>query len=42
MRHTHWRAWNIARNTEKCGKGENNTVGQGIWRENWKTWKKNH
>jgi hypothetical protein len=22
MRHTHWRAWNIARNIEKCGKGE--------------------
>ena len=42
MRHTHWRAWNIARNTEKCGKGEQHTGRPGIWRENWNPWKMRH
>ena len=31
---THFRAWNMAENTEKLGKWEMHTVGTEIWQEN--------
>ena len=31
MRKSHGRTWNMARNTEKHGKSEMNTVGPGLW-----------
>ena len=31
--------WNIARKTEKRGKGEMLALVPGIWQENWKAWK---
>ena len=33
MRHKHCFTWNIARNTQKRGKLEMNTVGPGIWQK---------
>ena len=42
MGNTHCTIWNIVRNNEKREKWEMHTVGPGIWRENWKTWKKRH
>jgi hypothetical protein len=33
MRNTHCRIWNMARNTEKHGKYEMHTLGNGTWRE---------
>ena len=35
----HSMTWNMARNTEKSGKWETQTLGPRLWRENWKTWK---
>jgi hypothetical protein len=34
MRKTHFRTWNIARNSEKFEKCEIHTIGPGLWREN--------
>ena len=36
MRHKHCFTWNIARNTQKRGKLEMNTVGPGVWRKKMK------
>ena len=33
-RKSHRRTWNMARNTEKRGKSEMNTVGPGLWGQN--------
>ena len=33
MRNKHGRTWNIAKNTEKRGKWDTNTVGPRIWLE---------
>jgi hypothetical protein len=33
MRNSKGRNWNMARNTEKCAKGETLIVGPEIWRE---------
>ena len=34
MRNTHYKTWNISRNTEKPAKWETHNVGPGLWREN--------
>ena len=39
---SHVNTCNIAKNTEKHAKWETNTIGLGIWWENWKTWKMRH
>ena len=39
MKNSHGRTWNMARNTEKCGKLETHTVGPGKGRETVKNMK---
>ena len=39
MRHKQCMTWNMARNTEKCEKGEIHSVESGIFRKYSKTWK---
>jgi hypothetical protein len=39
MRYKYYLTWNMASKTQKHEKWAMHTVGPGLWRENWKSWK---